>query len=163
MSKWRDTYRVHPAADVFPMLDNAELEKLAEDVKANGVRVPIGFFFDGAVSWLIDGRNRLEAAERAGVKLEDVPSALVHCSNPVSWVITLNIHRRHLTKQEQADLIVAAINAGEKLDQVEPVFRGGSGKVKAKRKPRLSPPVNSTVSARQPSSDRSPRLRAGSQ
>ena len=29
-----------------------------------------------------------------------------------AWVIGANIHRRHLSKQQQADLIVAAIEAG---------------------------------------------------
>ena len=28
--------------------------------------------------------------------------------NPVAYILSLNIQRRHLTKQQQADLIVAA-------------------------------------------------------
>src|SRR6516165_1484629 len=100
---WRDKYKVHPAADVFPMLPDEELDALAEDIKAHGIRVPIGFFtkFDGngkvIENWLIDGRNRLAAAERAGIDPSDIPEAQVHCSDPVSWIISLNIRRRHLT------------------------------------------------------------------
>ena len=42
-------------------------------------------------------------------------------ADPVAHIISLNIHRRHLTKQQQADLIVAAIKAGEKPPQLEEV------------------------------------------
>jgi hypothetical protein len=28
MSKWREQYKVHPAADVFPMMTDAELDEL---------------------------------------------------------------------------------------------------------------------------------------
>jgi hypothetical protein len=40
-SHWRDKYKVHPAADVFPMLSDDELAKLGEDIKANGLQSPI--------------------------------------------------------------------------------------------------------------------------
>jgi hypothetical protein len=118
---WRDRYKVHPAADVFPLLSETDpeaFEALVEDVGEHGVRVPIGFFIAHDVTWLIDGRNRLEAAERVGLDLDRIPTAEVHCSDPVTWVIALNIRRRHLTKQQQADLIVAAHKAGSKPRQV---------------------------------------------
>jgi hypothetical protein len=35
-SKWRDTYKVHPAADVFPMMSDEKLAQLGEDIKAMG-------------------------------------------------------------------------------------------------------------------------------
>ena len=130
---WRDDYRVHPAADVFPMMSDEELAALAEDIKANGVRVPIGFWgkyengrFDGE---LIDGRNRLRAAEIAGLDPNDIPRANLHCGDPVTWIIALNIRRRHLTPQRQLDLIVAARMAVNKPGHDGPVSKGGRGKV----------------------------------
>ena len=33
-SKWRQTMRVHPAADVFPMLSDDELDALGADILA---------------------------------------------------------------------------------------------------------------------------------
>jgi hypothetical protein len=119
MSKWRDIYEVHPAADVFPMMPEDGLAKLQEDIERHGVRVPIGLYDETDAkgrkvkTWLIDGRNRLEATERAGINLKYIPKVHIHCSDPVTWIIALNILRRHLTKQEQAKLIVAAHKAAE--------------------------------------------------
>ena len=55
---------VHPAAAALgPMRSDEELNKLAADIKAHGLRVPL-VVKDG---YLIDGRNRREACRRAGV------------------------------------------------------------------------------------------------
>jgi hypothetical protein len=137
MSKWRDKYKVHPAADVFPMMDDAELAALGEDIKANGLRIPIWFqgikgqrcSQKGVV--LIAGRNRMEAMERIGMDTDYGAlnkRILPHYQDATSFIISENIHRRHLTKAQRADLIVDAIKAGEKLTQAESVSRGGRGK-----------------------------------
>lgn len=135
-SKWREKRKVHPAADVFPMMSDAQLAKLGEDIQKNGLKQPIIVDVSGV---LLDGRNRLEAMERAGVAIP--PTFDVALGDPVAHIIGLNIRRRHLTKQQQAHLIVSALKAGEKLDQVEPVSdqtnrsKGGRGKrnpIKAK-------------------------------
>ena len=34
---WRDHIKVHPAADLFPMMSESELRELGEDIKANGL------------------------------------------------------------------------------------------------------------------------------
>ena len=138
---WRDNFGVHPAADVFPMMPEEELDALAADIKANGLRTPISFFGvaeserkdDSEVS-LADGRNRLEAMDRAGVELKAGDLELLRGLSPaeqVAFIISKNIRRRHLTKAQQADLIVAAIKAGEKPTQDESVSSGGRGKVNA--------------------------------
>jgi ParB-like chromosome segregation protein Spo0J len=130
---WREKYKVHPAADVFPMMRDEELAALGADIKESGLKHPIIFdrgYDHDREPMLLDGRNRLEAMERAGIKQKDVwIDKHYREGDPVSIIIGLNIHRRHLTKQQQADLIVAAIKAGEKPDQVEPVSKGGRGKV----------------------------------
>jgi hypothetical protein len=73
MSKWRDDleYPVHPAADVFPMMSDTELAELGADIKKNGLTTPIVFWTGDSGTFLIDGRNRLEAMERAGVLDDD--------------------------------------------------------------------------------------------
>ena len=37
MSRWRDTCAVHPAADVFPMMSDEEIDDLAADIKKHGL------------------------------------------------------------------------------------------------------------------------------
>src|SRR5258708_7264713 len=68
---WRDVYKVHPAADLFPMLPEDELRKLGEDIKANGLRENIvlwspGRQEDNQAQYLLDGRNRLAALDLVG-------------------------------------------------------------------------------------------------
>src|SRR5215216_5780836 len=73
---WRDRISVHEAADLFPPMSDAELDELADDIARNGLHhKPV--FWGGFVGpddedlcpELIDGRNRLEAMERAGIEL----------------------------------------------------------------------------------------------
>jgi hypothetical protein len=138
MSKpWRERYKIHPAAEVFPPMLEGELQKLGEDIKANGLRVPItGIYRPGeydkrgnSVFYILDGRNRLDAMERVG----EETTALSWNPDPPEWedaaafVISQNIHRRHLMKHELADLI-AAVFAADKLGKVCHVSKGGRGK-----------------------------------
>src|SRR5438045_1950803 len=57
---WRDQIKVHPAADLFPMMSDAELDELAADIAKNGVQQPIVWLGDQ----LLDGRNRVAAVHR---------------------------------------------------------------------------------------------------
>jgi hypothetical protein len=69
---WCDVLPVHPAAELFPLMPETELCELGEDIKANGLQVPItvGRECVGNVGeWfyqLLDGRNRLNAIELVG-------------------------------------------------------------------------------------------------
>jgi hypothetical protein len=38
---WRQYLKVHPAADLFQLLPEAELKELSKDIKVNGLRTPI--------------------------------------------------------------------------------------------------------------------------
>lgn len=38
---WRDHIKIHPAAELFPLLKDTDLRTLAEDIKANGLRTPV--------------------------------------------------------------------------------------------------------------------------
>ena len=48
-TSWRDLYPVHPCADVFPMMSDAELEALAQDIKAHGLQQPVVLWRDPTV------------------------------------------------------------------------------------------------------------------
>src|SRR5689334_8103178 len=88
----------------------------------------------------MDGRCRLEALQLAGIELPAAMAESYEGNDPVGWIISANIHRRHLTKQQRADAIVAALAVTEPADdnaekpgQVEPVSKGGRGKVNEAR------------------------------
>lgn len=89
----------HPAADLFPLMDGAELASLVDDVKAHGLLEPI-VLAEGAV---LDGRNRLRACELADVKPRFVEWEANGLS-PVEYVVAKNLHRRHLTTAQRAAL-----------------------------------------------------------
>jgi hypothetical protein len=137
MSEWRDRYKIHPAAEVFPMMLDDELAKLGEDIKANGLTVPLTIIerpgeYDRRgkpVNYVLDGRNRLDAMERAGMDTTCLPWN----PDPPEWedaaafIISANVHRRHLKKHELADWIAKAL-AADKLGKVCHVSKGGRGK-----------------------------------
>ena len=93
--------KVHPAAEVFPMLPEDELQELAADIKEHGLsealKVSNGF--------LVDGRNRLAACKIAGVEPQFQE---LNGIDPVSYILSANIRRRHLNKGQQA-MVVAKI------------------------------------------------------
>ena len=93
----------HPLADIFPMMGESDLAVLAADIKQHGLREPIVVDAEGRI---LDGRNRYLACERAGVK----PAFRTWDgeSSAVAYVVSLNLHRRHLDESQRA-LIAAAI------------------------------------------------------
>lgn len=89
-------YPFHEAASIFDMMPDAEINELAADIKKTGLLNPI-YVHEGLV---IDGRNRYLACERAGVahrfKEWNGEGSLI------SFVISLNLNRRHLTNTQRA-------------------------------------------------------------
>lgn len=93
--------RVHPVADIFPRMTAAEYAALRDDIKANGQREPI-WVFDGQI---IDGRHRAQACEEIGIE----PAVREYDgdeSGLVGFVVSLNLHRRHLDESQRS--LVAA-------------------------------------------------------
>jgi ParB-like chromosome segregation protein Spo0J len=104
-------YEYHPIANIFPLMTDAEIDELAEDIKANGLTCPI-ILFQGKI---LDGRNRYLACQRAGV----VPDFWEYPGEtPVQFVLSLNLHRRHLTTSQRAAIAadVANLQDGQRAD-----------------------------------------------
>src|SRR5215472_2718994 len=65
-TSWRDVLPLHPAAELWPPMAPDELRALGEDLKANGMQVPISILHHKGYA-LLDGRNRLDALGTVGL------------------------------------------------------------------------------------------------
>lgn len=90
----------HPLANIFPWLEGAANDALREDIRQNGIREPI-VFFDGAI---LDGRNRYQCARDLGIAYprREFGSDPLDGTDPLAFVISLNLTRRHLTESQRA-------------------------------------------------------------
>jgi hypothetical protein len=81
----------HPIADVWPMMDEAKLAELADDIRKNGQLVPV-WLYEGKI---LDGRNRWAACKIAGVE----PKTKEYAGDePTAFAVSLNDRRRHMNK-----------------------------------------------------------------
>lgn len=92
---------LHPLCTLFPRLSGAEFDSLRDDIAANGLRAPI-VTHDGMI---LDGGNRYRACLDAGVKPKFEKFA---GTNLVSFVLSANLHRRHMTAGQQAAIVASA-------------------------------------------------------
>ena len=144
--RWRDVLPVHPAAELFPLMSEAELRDLANDIEANGLFEKVAVIEQDGILYLLDGRNRLDALELLGRKIfvskyspdaigkplkrmtRKKPSEALaadhdHSSpsleffengsidNPFAFVLSKNVHRRHLTPEQKRPLIIELVKA----------------------------------------------------
>jgi ParB-like chromosome segregation protein Spo0J len=101
-----DNLEIHPLALAFPAYGEEDLAKLASDIRNHGLRQPIALF-EGKV---LDGRNRVEAARKAG--LTHVPSKKFEGTfdEARDYVISLNLVRRHLDTGQRAMIAAELTN-----------------------------------------------------
>jgi ParB-like chromosome segregation protein Spo0J len=131
-TNWRDVLPVHPAAELFPLMTTEQLRELAADIEKHGLR-------EKASTWqnpetgkieVLDGRNRLDALELLGgnamnwdksdFRLVGVIAAKRGSGylyetdpafDPYAFVLSKNIHRRHLTPEQKDELIEKLLKA----------------------------------------------------
>jgi hypothetical protein len=133
-ASWRNVLKIHPAAEIDPLMSEAELRALGEDIKKNGLQSPVTIYDDQ----LLDGRNRLDGMESAGIALTEfwegmqgeegmwviaLEDADIESKGPIviqydrgqidpwAYVASANHHRRHLSPEDKRDRIAALLKA----------------------------------------------------
>jgi hypothetical protein len=96
-----DPLEFHPLADLFPIMTDAELDELGEDMLKHGQREPI-WLYEGKI---LDGRNRYRACLMKGI---EPGTTETRAAAPLAFVISLNLRRRHLDASQRA-MVVAEI------------------------------------------------------
>lgn len=110
------TYELHPLCTLFPRLSGAEFAALRDDIAANGQRQPI-ILHEGMI---LDGGNRYRACLDAGVQpmFEEFAGG-----NLVAFVLSANLHRRHMSAGQQAAIVASA----QDWAKAQPARRPGKG------------------------------------
>jgi hypothetical protein len=125
---WRDHLKVHPAADLFPLMSETDpqaLKELAEDIRKNGgLQQPVKLWRCRKTKdvVLLDGRNRLDALSLLGLlSADDDGELIISNSDGDGWdwplfdeetgegddedARDLVVHRRHLTAEDKRKII----------------------------------------------------------
>jgi N6-adenosine-specific RNA methylase IME4 len=103
--------QAHPYAQLFPMLSEADGASLRADLVANGQHERI-VLLDGLI---LDGRNRHRQLVAAGLVPDELPAddsdlwitryrrfLRDQDGDPLAFVLSLNLHRRHLDETQRA-------------------------------------------------------------
>ena len=89
--------KTHKLAAYFPILEGEEFDLLVEDIKKNGQIEPIITY----LGEVLDGWNRYRACEVLGI---DPLTKEYDGDDPLSYVISANIRRRHMDVSQRAML-----------------------------------------------------------
>lgn len=106
-------------ANLFPLLEAKDQDKLVEDIKENGQIEPV-VLYQGEI---LDGRNRYLACQKLGIepKTEEYTG-----SDPLKYVLSKNLHRRHLTTTQRADIADEIANLSHGGDRVSEQARNST-------------------------------------
>lgn len=91
----------HPLSAAFPSMPEQEVEALAIDIEKNGQREK-AVMYEGMV---LDGWHRYLACEMADLPFH---AEEFDGEDPIAFVLSHNLHRRHLTGSQRAAAVVKA-------------------------------------------------------
>lgn len=95
------TLQQHPLSAAFPSMSADDFQALKDDIENNGQREPV-IVHEGMV---LDGWHRYRACIELGIKPQQFTFSAT--DDPVAFVISHNLHRRHLTASQRAAAVVA--------------------------------------------------------
>ncbi len=89
----------HEYANIFPLMQGDEFQRLLEDIKKNGLQEPQITIFEGKIA---DGRNRWRACQQIGIETYVLKEWKGTKEELLTLIISKNLHRRHLTESQRA-------------------------------------------------------------
>lgn len=94
----------HPYAESFPLLDGKKYERFRADIASTGgPRQPIKYrLVNGGTKQGLDGRNRIRACDDLELPCPE-EKVTVPDDEVEAYIDSLNLHRRHLTQEEQME------------------------------------------------------------
>lgn len=110
---------------VMPPLASDEYQELYEDIKENGVLVPILEDEDGVI---IDGHHRSRIASELGIPCPVETISNKSDAEKRGMAFTLNLKRRHLNREQRRALIAESLKADPQLSNREHERRTGAGR-----------------------------------
>jgi ParB-like chromosome segregation protein Spo0J len=104
---------IHPAADMFPQMDEQDFQVLKADIAQNGLRESIITYR----SHILDGRHRNRACKELGMEplLREYAG-----TDPEGFVLSMNLHRRHLNPSQRALIAARLAQAKRGGDRSKP-------------------------------------------
>jgi len=90
-------YETHPAAEIFPLMSDTEFTGLVEDIREHGLKEAIVL----CKGEILDGRNRYRACLEIGIEPR-LTEWISNGQSPESYVVSKNLHRRHLKERQRA-------------------------------------------------------------
>jgi ParB-like chromosome segregation protein Spo0J len=108
-----DNYVAHPFANLFPMIEGKDFDQLRDDIAVQGILEPIRLY----QGMILDGRNRYAAAKAAGhqFSLDDFVQWEGTVAEAEAWVISTNLHRRHLSAKQKQEMVRARIRKSPEM------------------------------------------------
>jgi|DEB0MinimDraft_10_1074344.scaffolds.fasta_scaffold11008_4 phage N-6-adenine-methyltransferase len=138
----------HELANIFPMMSESEIQELGNDIKQNGQQESIIVYQEK----ILDGRNRFQACQVAEVLpiYEEYKG-----DDPLSFVISLNLKRRHLSESQKAMVAqsIANLEVGKKTANLQSSVTIDAAAAMMNVSPR------STATARQVAKEGEPELK----
>jgi protein gp37 len=95
---------IHPIALLLPPMNDAEYKEFKDDILGNGLHNPIILYQDK----VLDGRNRYLACKE--LEIDVWAREWEGGSDPIEYVISQNIHRRHLTAGQRSMVAAKALD-----------------------------------------------------
>ena len=97
----------HPLSAIFPPILPEDFDKLAADIKVHGLHQPI-VRYQGKI---LDGNNRYRACELVKIAPKFAPDFPGDDAAARNYVISVNIHRRHLSPEQRREIIATLLKA----------------------------------------------------